>query len=123
MKAAVFLSLLVSFGAVLLAGCNSINKIESLVIEPVAIDQVADGTYRGIERHFPVTAVVEVAVAGGVISDIELKHHFHGPDHGADDIIPQVIAAQSLEVDAISGSTYSSTVVLKAIENALREGL
>jgi len=30
-----------------------------------------------------------------------------------------VVEAQTLEVDAISGATYSSKVILKAIENAL----
>jgi uncharacterized protein with FMN-binding domain len=34
-----------------------------------------------------------------------------------------VIEAQSLSVDAVSGSTYSSKVVLKAIELALKKGL
>jgi uncharacterized protein with FMN-binding domain len=38
-------------------------------------------------------------------------------------MLPRVIDAQSLAVDAVSGSTYSSKVVLKAIETALKKGL
>jgi uncharacterized protein with FMN-binding domain len=49
--------------------------------------------------------------------------HGHGPNHGADALLPRVIDAQSLAVDAVSGSTYSSKVVLKAIETALKKGL
>lgn len=38
--------------------------------------------------------------------------------------IPQmVIEAQSLEVNVVSGATYSSKVILKAIENAFIEGI
>ena len=33
------------------------------------------------------------------------------------------VAGQSLQVDAVTGTTYSSKVVLKAIESALRQGL
>ncbi|GAI95081.1 unnamed protein product, partial [marine sediment metagenome] len=31
----------------------------------------------------------------------------------------KVVEAQTLQVDAVSGATYSSKVILKAIENAL----
>jgi len=37
-------------------------------------------------------------------------------------IVDSVIENQSLDVDAISGATYSSKVILKAIENALARG-
>jgi uncharacterized protein with FMN-binding domain len=30
------------------------------------------------------------------------------------------VGAQTLEVDAVTGATYSSKVILKAIENALK---
>jgi len=34
-----------------------------------------------------------------------------------------VVENQTIELDAISGATYSSKVILKAGENALRSGL
>jgi len=61
-------------------------------------------------------------VHGGAVTDIVLVRHFHGPDHGAEEILGRVVEAQSLRVDAVSGSTYSSKVVLAAIETALRKG-
>jgi len=84
---------------------------------------VKDGTYEGSEKIFPVTASVRVTVSAGRISDIVMLSHSHGPNHGADAILPRVIEAQSLGVDAVSGATYSSKVVRKAVENALRKGL
>ena len=54
---------------------------------------------------------------------IEVLKHSHGPGHGAGAIIDRVIAAQSLKVDAVSGASLSSKVMLKAIEKALEKGL
>ena len=39
----------------------------------------------------------------------------------AEEIIYEVINMQSIDVDTVSGATYSSKVILKAIENALIE--
>jgi uncharacterized protein with FMN-binding domain len=105
-----------------LGGCAFIQKINKLTIENVAVSQVKDGTYEGSTEIFPVTASVRVTVSAGRITDIAMLSHGHGPNHGADAILPRVIAAQSLTVDAVSGSTYSSKVVLKAIETALKKG-
>jgi uncharacterized protein with FMN-binding domain len=62
-------------------------------------------------------------VSAGRITEIVMLSHTHGPNHGADAILPRVVEAQSLVVDAVSGSTYSSKVVRKAIEIALKKGL
>jgi uncharacterized protein with FMN-binding domain len=108
---------------VLLGGCAFVDKINKLVVDNVAVSQVRDGTYDGSESILPVSADVRVTVNGGRITDITMLSHSHGPNHGADAILPRVIAAQSLDVDAISGATYSSKVVRKAIEIALKKGL
>lgn len=107
----------------ILGGCAFTQKINKLTIENVSVAQVKDGTYEGAEDIFPVTASVRVTVSGGKITDIVMISHGHGPGHGADSILPRVIAAQSLAVDAVTGATYSSKVVLKAIETALKKGL
>jgi uncharacterized protein with FMN-binding domain len=108
---------------VALGGCAFQEKIDNLVVDDIAPALVKDGTYRGVERILPVTASVRVTVSGGRITDIALRSHIHGPDHGAEAILPRVIEAQSLRVDAVAGATYSSRVVRKAIERALRKGL
>lgn len=108
--------------AVLAGGCGFEEKIGNLAIDDLDIATVKDGTYTGTVRILPVTAKVRVTVNGGAVTDIVLVRHFHGPDHGAGQILGRVLEAQSLRVDVVSGATYSSKVVLAAIEAALRKG-
>ena len=117
--ASVFLASL----CLLLTGCEFVDEINKLTIDDVRPSSVKDGEYMGTQNVFPVTATVAVSVKAGAITDIKLTEHGHGPGHGADAILPRVVAAQSLMVDAVSGSTYSSKVVRKAIELALKKGL
>jgi uncharacterized protein with FMN-binding domain len=54
-----------------------------------------------------------------MIKKIEIVRHLNGQGKPAEVIPDRVIEMQSLDVDIISGATYSSKVILKAIENAL----
>jgi uncharacterized protein with FMN-binding domain len=105
-----------------IGGCGALEEIEALTVEDVPVSAVRDGDYAAAENYLPVTAKVRVSVRGGEITEIELVRHMHGPGHGADAIVERVLAAQSLRVDAVSGASYSSKVVLKAIETALKQG-
>lgn len=107
---------------VLMGGCAFAQKIEQLTIDDVDPATVNDGEYSGTVRILPVTATVRVTVKDGAITGIDLVRHIHGPGHGAEGILGRVVETQSLQVDAVSGSTYSSKVVLKAIESALKTG-
>jgi uncharacterized protein with FMN-binding domain len=117
------LALACAAALLVLGGCAFVEKIDRLAIENIDPVGVKDGTYEGSVIILPVTAKVRVAVSAGRITDIAMLSHSHGPDHGADAILPRIIAAQSLQVDGVSGSTYSSKVVRKAIEIALKKGL
>ncbi len=99
------------------------TKPDDLVVSNVNVSAVRDGTYEGEQLTKLVTAKVEVVVASGSIVSIKVLKHRHGPLHGADAIADRVVAAQSLEVDGVSGATTSSKVMLKAIENALEKGM
>ncbi len=106
------------------AACGEVKeKPEDLVVSNVDVPAVRDGTYEGEQLTKLVTATVEVVVAKGSIVSIKVLKHRHGPFHGAASIADRVVAAQSLEVDCVSGATTSSKVMLKAIENALTKGL
>jgi uncharacterized protein with FMN-binding domain len=105
-----------------LAACKFTDDIDKLVVNDVPPATVKDGTFVGEQDNAPVTAKVSVDVAGGAILAIKVLAHRHGPGHGADAIGGKVITAQSLRIDAVSGATYSSKVMLKAIENALEMG-
>jgi uncharacterized protein with FMN-binding domain len=96
--------------------------VDKLVIADVPISTVRDGTYEGELATMLVTAKVQATVASGRLESVKVLKHRHGPGHGADAIIDRVIAAQSLKVDAISGATASSKVMLKALQSALEKG-
>lgn len=108
--------------ALSLGGCFT-DDIRKLVVNDINPASVKDGSYEGEQNDKPVTAAVRVLVQGGRIDSIKVLSHGHGPGHGADAIVDRVIAAQSLKVDSVSGASYSSKVMLKAIENALEKGL
>jgi uncharacterized protein with FMN-binding domain len=114
--------LLIAVAGLSAGGCANLKKIEALKIEEVPVALVRDGDYEAEENYVPVTAKVRVSVRGGRITGITLLRHSHGPGHGADAIVERVLAGQSLRVDAVSGASYSSKVVLKAIETALNQG-
>lgn len=101
-------------------------RLEANLAELVAMEMsnlnlanIEDGTYVGSYSMFPVTAEVKVTVQDHLITSIELTKHNHGKGAAAEVIPSKVVEAQSLQVDAVSGATYSSKVIMKAIENAL----
>jgi len=104
----------------LLIGCND---TDSITIKDVNLEKVKDGTYKGEYKNFPVKVVVSVKVKNHQITEIKITKHRTGEGEKAEVIIEDVIRAQSLEVDAISGATISSKCILKAIENALEQDL
>ncbi len=97
------------------------GKLAEIRIENVDPATLADGTYEGYCEAFPVTARVRAQIADGRIVDVGVTDHSHGPGYGAERIAQRIIAKQSLNVDAVSGATSSSTVILKAAELALRK--
>lgn len=101
---------------------NNLEALKVVEVKDVDLADVADGVYQGSYNSFPVTAEVKVTVNDHAIEDIVLVSHGHGPDHGADAIVQTVVDAQSLQVDAVSGATMSSKVVLLAIQDALGKG-
>lgn len=119
----VILSVLIigaAFGAMVF---NSINKnlqdLAALQISDVDMTKVPDGTYTGNCSVPPVSVVVEVTVKGNAITGIELIKHDNGQGASAEIMPSKVVEAQTLQVDIVTGATYSSKAILKAIENAL----
>ena len=92
-------------------------------LEGTDLSSVKDGTYVGECSAFPVFAKVEVTVRGHRITDLKVLEHRCGSGGPAEAITNDVLAKQSLNVDAISGATHSSKVILKAIENGLKKGV
>lgn len=96
----------------------NLNELVAMEMSTPDLSTIGTGIYHGSYSMFPVTAEVKVVVQDHVITSIELTKHDHGKGVAAEVIPSKVVEAQSLQVDAVSGATYSSKVILKAIENA-----
>ena len=85
------------------------------------IGTLNDGTYQGSARGYKSVITVSVTVQGGKIVSIAIVSA--GDDEpyfsNAKAVIDRVIGSQSMNVDTVSGATYSSTGILVAIKNAL----
>jgi len=95
-------------------------KLAETSIPDVDLSKIEDGVYKGSHKVFPVEAEVRVTIENHKIVGVELVKHFNGQGAAAEVIPDRVTESQSLEVDIVSGATYSSKVILKAIENALQ---
>lgn len=92
------------------------EAMEFAVIDVSGID---DGIYRGEATITPVKVKLEVTVKAGAIESITISEHVNGKGKAAEKIVERVIEAQSLDVDIVTGATWSSYTILKAIETAL----
>lgn len=97
-----------------------LTKLTDSTISDIDLSQIGDGIYKGSYEVFPVAAEVKVRVENHSITEIELVKHSNGQGAAAEVIPHKVMEAQSLQVDTVSGATYSSKVILKAIEYALK---
>lgn len=112
------------FGGVYLRRVADYQRaVRETVIEEIDLSRVAGGTYTGGYDVGFVYARVEVTVADGVITDIRILEHKNGRGGPAEAVTGAIVDQQRIGVDAVTGATNSSTVLKKAVENALRQGL
>ena len=100
---------------------NNLNALPDLPIANMDFRQVPNGTYTGSYAAFPVRVKVKAIVSDGKLTDLALLEHRNGQGQEAEKILQDVLSSQQLQVDVISGATYSSVVILKAVESALTE--
>ena len=91
------------------------------VQEPAAYK---DGTYYGTGTGFAGNLKVEVVISGGKISSIQIVETNDGSEYiqKASGVINQILGAQSTNgIDTVSGATFSSNGIIKAVRNALSQ--
>lgn len=98
---------------------DQLSKLSKTPIGTIDLSSITNGTYSGSYASFPVSVTLEVTILDHEITKITILKHDNGQGKPAEAITEDVIKAQSLQVDVISGATYSSKVILKALENAL----
>src|SRR5690554_2564173 len=93
-----------------LAGCVKLKAIDD-----IDFTTIKSGEYLGEDSNFLVSAKVFVEVKQPLVHRIIILEHDCGRGKKAEKIIDFVLNKQSLKVDAVSGATLSSNVILKAV--------
>ena len=98
---------------------------EAKELEDVSIDvsKLEDGTYEGHSELGPVIVDVKVTVEKGKITEIEIVNHQNGLGQSANVIVDEMVDKNTYYVDAVSGATVSSEVIINAVNDALQKGL
>ncbi len=99
------------------------QAVKETTFEEINISDISDGVYIGEYDVNFIYAKVEVTVQNGEITNINILEHRHERGKTAEVITDSIVDEQKIDVDAISGATNSSTVIKKAVENALKNGL
>ena len=99
------------------------QAVKETTFEEINISDIPDGVYIGEYDVNFIYAKVEVTVQNGEITNINILEHRHDRGKAAEAISNKIVDEQKIDVDAISGATNSSTVIKKAVENALKNGL
>ena len=89
-----------------------------------AIADMADGTYTGTGTGLRGQIQVSVAVKNGKITDITIDSYQDDQqffERAESTVIDEIISNQSVNVDAVSGATYSSNGITEAVADALGE--
>ncbi len=95
------------------------KAVKETVIGSVDLSAIPDGVYVGEYDVNFIYAKVEVTVRNGEMTDIIMLEHKQERGKAAEAVISDMLAEQKIDVDAVSGATNSSTVIKKAVENAL----
>lgn len=98
------------------------RSVREISMEEIRLSDIPDGVYTGeCDVHF-IAARVEVTVQNGEIAGIRILEHKNERGQAAEAVIERIVSEQRICVDAVSGATNSSTVLKKAVENALKSG-
>lgn len=96
------------------------QAVKETVIDEINIADVSDGVYVGEYDVDFIYAKVEVTVENAKIVSINILAHRHERGKAAETVTDKIIDEQKIDVEAVSGATNSSTVIKKAVENAMK---
>lgn len=98
---------------------------EAAALKDVSIDmsEVEDGVYEGHSELGPVIVDVKVIVENSKIIEVEILQHQNGLGQTANVIVEDMVDKNTYDVDAVSGATVSSEIIMNAVNDALKKGL
>ena len=104
--------------AIFFAGCAATPMIGG----PLEQRKLKTGTYEGIYRGGPNKAVVRVTIEDNRIVHIEMVEHWELRGEEAESLtLKRIMEQQSTRVDAVSGATNSSLVIMNAVQRAVEK--
>ncbi|MBQ7541088.1 MAG: FMN-binding protein [Clostridia bacterium] len=92
------------------------------IVLPSDKGKYTDGVYTGAGNGFRGTTTVRVTVENGEIAAVDVLSYDDDPQFftaAQNSTIPKILSSQSTDVDAVSGATFSSRGIIRAVENAL----
>ena len=112
-------ALLLLSASALFFACGSAQKIGGAPDR----ERLADGVYSASYGKWPNIACVRVRIASGRIEDVKVKGAFASwIGYRANGVIPaRIVEKQSTDVDALSGATNSSHVIMNAVQRAVEK--
>lgn len=116
--------ILMMIGAVFVVTHIAEKQMEEMMqttISELDLDTLEDGVYTGEVKMIPIHVIVDVIISDHQITNIVIVKHRSGQGSTANAIIDDIILNQSLDVDFVTGATYSSHAIIVAIEKALSE--
>lgn len=112
-----------------IAGAASESAVTAAVTESLSSTETAssgqyiDGVYTGSASGYHGTTEVEVTVVNGYITGIEVLSTGDDAEffnQAKNSVISGIISAQSIDVDTVSGATFSSNAIIGAVSDALQ---
>jgi len=100
---------------------KQLEALSAIEIEEVDLLQVDDGTYEGEWKVFPINVLVRVSVKDHVITEVLLLRHDNGQGEAAEVLPEEIVRTQRIDLDTVSGASYSSKAILLAVQDALAE--
>jgi len=99
------------------------KEVLSLEIGNVDLTSISDGTYVGVYENYRFSNTVELTVINHKITNINSLKIQDGRQNLVDTLTQTILKEQRSDIDAISGATASSNGFIKAIEEALKNGV
>ncbi len=100
----------------------SVLLAAALLTSP-ALAEGMSGTFEGSSQGFHAPVKVQVTLEDGTITDVQVTEHHETEgvsDYSISETPKRIVAAQSWNVDTLSGATYSSNAVKYAVRDALQ---
>jgi len=114
----VFISIGLIFSGISMFGCAHTPVIGA----PIKHEKINNGVYKGSYRGGLNKASVRVTIKDNKIFNIEIAEHQAWKGKKAElPILERIIETQSTRVDAVSGATNSSRVIMNAVQKAIEK--